>query len=267
MPISRRNVGRPKKTQPNESDQPATHRFFSLVISDADRAQEKDVTIDERDDEPVNRSSKKRKVFLESDDSDDDFSDADRAQEKDVTIDERDDEPVNRSSKKRKVFLESDDSDDDFGIVIENRQSHVAAEKGDTEDNINEAPSSSIPHKSIYLYQANIPSTSMVSPLPDISRAINSTALKYLSDAELGRLAAQHSRQTETSGGQVTVILVGVCRDDGGQPQGVTGNEGQGQDVASNEGEQEHGDTDEFTLDSNHNEEGHMIVLKLKRKK
>ena len=166
MPISRRNVGRPKKTQPNESDQPATHRFFSLVISDADRAQEKDVTIDERDDEPVNRSSKKRKVFFES-----------------------------------------DDSDDDFGIVIENRQSHVAAEKGDTEDNINEAPSSSIPHKSIYLYQANIPSTSMVSPLPDIIHAINSTALKYLSDAELGRLAAQHSRQTETSGGQVSYWL------------------------------------------------------------
>ena len=127
MPISRRNVGRPKTTQPNESDQPATHRFFSLVISDADRAQEKDVTIDERDDEPVNRSSKKRKVFLESDDSDDDFSDAGRAQEKDVTIDERDDEPVNRSSEKRKVFFESDDSDEDFGIVIEKRHSHVAA--------------------------------------------------------------------------------------------------------------------------------------------
>jgi hypothetical protein len=80
--------------------------------------------------------------------------------------------------------------------------------------------------------------------------------------------SSQHSRQTETLGGQVTGRLVGVCGDDGGQQQGVAGNEGgQGQDVASNEGGQEHGATDEFTLDLNHNEEGQRIVLKLKRKK
>jgi len=71
-------------------------------------------------------------------------------------------------------------------------------------DLVQPAPSSSNPYNSIYPLQANIPSTTMVSPSPDTSLAINNLALKYLSDAELGRLAAQHNRQVKTSSSQET---------------------------------------------------------------
>merc|ERR1719318_1128892 len=65
-------------------------------------------------------------------------------------------------------------------------------------DLVQPAPSSFFPYTSIYLPQASIPSTTMISPSPDTSLAINNLALKYLSDAELGRLAAQHNRQAKT---------------------------------------------------------------------
>jgi len=55
----------------------------------------------------------------------------------------------------------------------------------------------SAPFNSVYLPQANIPSNTIFSPSPDTSLAINSLALKYLSDRELTKLATQH-----TGGGQ-----------------------------------------------------------------
>ena len=54
-------------------------------------------------------------------------------------------------------------------------------------------PTNSAPYNSVYLPQANIPSNTIFSPSPDTSLAINSLALKYLSDRELTRLATQHT--------------------------------------------------------------------------
>jgi len=65
-------------------------------------------------------------------------------------------------------------------------------------DLVQPAQSSSNPYNSFYPPQANIPSTTMVSPSPDTSLTINNLALKYLSDAELGRLAAHHTKQVRT---------------------------------------------------------------------
>ena len=104
-------------------------------------------------------------------------------------------------------------------------------------DLVQPPPNSSNPYNSIYPLQANFPSTAMVSPSPDTSLAINNLALKYLSDAELGRLAAQHNRQVKTPTSQETrpaeyslashqfLARYGLG---GGQAQDVAG---QGQDV------------------------------------
>ena len=57
------------------------------------------------------------------------------------------------------------------------------------------APPISNPYNSIFLPKANLPSTTLISPSPDTSLAINNLALKYLSDAELVKLAGHHNRQ------------------------------------------------------------------------
>jgi len=57
------------------------------------------------------------------------------------------------------------------------------------------APPASNPYNSIFLPKANLPSTTLMSPSPDTSLAINNLALKYLSDAELVKLAGHHNRQ------------------------------------------------------------------------
>ena len=108
--ISKNSVGRPKgkKLKATEPNQPAIHRYFSsdkvgnAVIADeseeSDEGEESDESDerDESDDEPVKSSSKKRKVFLESD-SDDDFGiiiekslpiEADEEADTETTIDE-----------------------------------------------------------------------------------------------------------------------------------------------------------------------------------
>jgi len=51
------------------------------------------------------------------------------------------------------------------------------------------------PYNSIFLPRANLPSTTLTSPSPDTSLAINNLALKYLSDGELAKLAGHHNRQ------------------------------------------------------------------------
>jgi len=58
------------------------------------------------------------------------------------------------------------------------------------------APPASNPYNSIFLPKANLPSTTLISPSPDTSLAINNLALKYLSDAELVKLAGHHNKQT-----------------------------------------------------------------------
>jgi len=58
------------------------------------------------------------------------------------------------------------------------------------------APPASNPYNSIFLPKANLPSTTLISPSPDTSLAINNLALKYLSDAELVKLAGHHNRQS-----------------------------------------------------------------------
>jgi len=60
------------------------------------------------------------------------------------------------------------------------------------------AAPSSLPYNSVYLPQASMPSTTTFSPSPDTSLAINSLALKYLSDTQLTRLAGHHCRQGNT---------------------------------------------------------------------
>ena len=64
-------------------------------------------------------------------------------------------------------------------------------------------PSSSAnPYNSIFLPRADLPSSTMISPSPNTSLAINNMALKYLSDTELAQLAGQHSRQTQVAAAQ-----------------------------------------------------------------
>ena len=60
------------------------------------------------------------------------------------------------------------------------------------------AAPSSLPYNSVYLPQAIMPSATIFSPSPDTSLAVNSMALKYLSDTQLTRLAVHHSATGKT---------------------------------------------------------------------
>ena len=62
------------------------------------------------------------------------------------------------------------------------------------------------PFNSIWLPQARLPSLSSSSP--DTSLAINNLALKYLSDAELSKLAALHQRQDNKNKGMIMEFLL-----------------------------------------------------------
>merc|ERR1719318_2097150 len=55
------------------------------------------------------------------------------------------------------------------------------------------------PYNSFFLPQATLPSTTIINPSPDTSLAINNLALKYLSDAELARLAGHHQHHQHAS--------------------------------------------------------------------
>ena len=59
------------------------------------------------------------------------------------------------------------------------------------------------PFNSIWLPQAKLPLLSSSSP--DTSLAINNLALKYLSDAELSKLAALHQRQDNKNKGKTSI--------------------------------------------------------------
>ena len=162
-------------------------------------------------------------------------------------VDESDDEPVKRR-KKRKLVIESDDSDDDSETFIDESLSILEDEEAANEDSLDRAPSSSKQPNSP-LTQTNLLSPNMVSPLPDTSIAIDSNALKSLSDEELGRLGAQYSRQSAAAGGQQT------------RQHGPGLRHGGRQDVAGHGG-----DRGEFSLDINHNE-GKRIVMTFRKRK
>ena len=61
------------------------------------------------------------------------------------------------------------------------------------------------PFNSIWLPQARLPL--MSSSSPDTSLAINNLALKYLSDAELGKLAALHQKQDNKNKGKIYICV------------------------------------------------------------
>ena len=110
------------------------------------------------------------------------------------------------------------------------------------------APSSS-KQPNIPLTQTNLLSPYMVSPLPDTSIAIDSNALKSLSDEELRRLGAKYSRHSAAAGVQQTRLHGPGLRHGGGQ------------DVAGHVGDQ-----GEFSLDINQNE-GKRIVMTFRKRK